>query len=491
MLNYITKRILIFIPTLIVITLLGFIISINAPGDPVERMVTASQNESETGSPTKNQQEQKKYWRTKLGLDLPVFYFSLSSLSQPDTLYKIADKQEKETLDRLIIEYGNWDEIEKYNASLNQFYTLINASFDTTDIKPANQEATDNALSELRTEVFNLKSTHEETAISNRLKNIQLLLSSQAVLLKFQDEFNSVSTNFFYIKENASRWKNYIPTISFYQQNQYHRWLFGDSGKTSRGVIRGDFGISYVTKQPVSDVILSKIGWSMLFSLLSIFMAYMISIPIGIKAAANKGSRFDKTSSLILFILYSVPAFWLATLLLMAFANPDVFHWLPASGVKPTGGYPDNADFFEKIKISLPYIILPLICYTYSSFAFLSRTMRVAMLESLDQDYIRTARAKGLPENKVIWKHALRNSLLPVITIFATVFPAVIGGSVIIETIFTIPGMGSEMIYAIQNNNYPMIIAVLTITGILTLTGYLISDILYAVADPRITYNKP
>jgi len=141
------------------------------------------------------------------------------------------------------------------------------------------------------------------------------------------------------------------------------------------------------------------------------------------------------------------------------------------------------------MKISVPYIILPLICYSYSSFAFLSRTMRVSMLDVVGQDYIRTARAKGLSENKVIWKHGFRNALLPIITVFANVFPAAIGGSVIIESIFSIPGMGSEAIYAIQLNNYPMIIAILTITGFLTLLGYLISDILYALVDPRISYT--
>ena len=112
------------------------------------------------------------------------------------------------------------------------------------------------------------------------------------------------------------------------------------------------------------------------------------------------------------------------------------------------------------------------------------------MIEIVGQDYIRTARAKGLPENKVIWKHAFRNSLLPIITVFANIFPAAIGGSVILESIFTIPGMGSESVFAIQNQNYPMIIAILTITGFLTLVGYLISDILYAVVDPRISYSK-
>ncbi|MGZ6540057.1 MAG: ABC transporter permease, partial [Bacteroidia bacterium] len=235
--------------------------------------------------------------------------------------------------------------------------------------------------------------------------------------------------------------------------------------------------------------IYSKIGWSLFFSMLSVILAYAVSIPVGVKAAAKRGSRFDKISSLTLFILYSMPSFWLATLLLMTFANPDVVHLFPASGVKPALGYPDGASLFEKIKISFPYIILPAICYTYSSFAFLSRTMRVSMIEIISQDYIRTAHAKGLSEKIVIWKHAFRNALLPIITVFANVFPAAIGGSVIIESIFTIPGMGSETIYAIQNNDYPMIIAVLTITAFLTLVGYLISDILYAIVDPRISYK--
>lgn len=279
-------------------------------------------------------------------------------------------------------------------------------------------------------------------------------------------------------------------------KNQYDRWLFGDGDRLtgngsqfSKGLIRGDFGTSYVTKQPISDVIFSKIGWSLFFAMLSVVLAYLVSIPIGVRAAAKRGSRFDKASSIVLFMLYSMPSFWLATLLLMTFANPDVMHLFPASGVKPAIGYPDGAGIFMKMKLSLPYIILPAICYTYSSFAFLSRTMRVSMIEIVGQDFIRTARAKGLSEKVVIWKHAFRNSLLPIITVFANIFPAAIGGSVILETIFTIPGMGSEAIFAIQNNNYPMIIAVLTITGFLTLVGYLISDILYALVDPRISYK--
>ena len=488
MLQYILKRVFIFIPTLIAITLLGFIISVNAPGDPVERMVRPSIDDN---AKTINVANEKKEWREKLGLDLPVFYFSLTSLSRPDTLYKIEDKNEREALDRLISIYGNWDVIQKYHQSLSDFYSSqLSFVLDTNQLKQYDKNAVLETLNQLKFEASAIKGTYDMAVVEVKLNKITSLLNTYPFLEKFNSSFEKVKSNFIAVQKNTSTWKNYIPRIAFYGlKNQYHRWLFGD-GKFSKGLLlHGDFGTSYVTRQPISDVIYSKIGWSLFFSMLSVVLAYLVSIPIGVRAAAKRGSRFDKSSSIILFMLYSMPSFWLATLLLMTFANPDVLAWFPASGVKPALGYPDGASFWEMVKISFPYIILPAICYTYSSFAFLSRTMRVAMLDVVNQDYIRTARAKGLSENKVIWKHGLRNALLPIITVFANVFPAAIGGSVIIESIFTIPGMGSEAIYAIQTNNYPMIIAVLTITGFLTLVGYLISDILYALVDPRISYK--
>lgn len=174
----------------------------------------------------------------------------------------------------------------------------------------------------------------------------------------------------------------------------------------------------------------------------------------------------------------------------MTFSNPDILKIFPASGVQPVEGIPKDASFFEMIRIHIPYLILPTICYTYAQLAFLSRITRVSALEIISMDYIRTAQAKGLSENKVLYKHVFRNALLPIITVFSNIFPAAIGGSVILETIFTIPGMGREIIQAIYNQDYPVIVSVFTITGVLTLLGYLIADILYSIADPRIIYNK-
>ncbi len=216
-----------------------------------------------------------------------------------------------------------------------------------------------------------------------------------------------------------------------------------------------------------------------------------MSVPLGIYSAYKKDSPQDRTASVVLFILYSLPSFFVGTLLLFWFSNPDNLYWFPESGIQNPITWDENWKWYElqALKHRMPYLVLPLITYTYGSFAFLSRIMRIGMIEVVGQDYIRTARAKGLSEKVVILKHALRNSLLPIITVFAAVFPVSVGGSIIIEYIFTIPGMGLEIFNAIQNQDYPMIITFFTLAGFLTMVGYLVSDILYAVVDPRISYK--
>lgn len=193
----------------------------------------------------------------------------------------------------------------------------------------------------------------------------------------------------------------------------------------------------------------------------------------------------DQMLTTILFILYSIPSFWVATLAIVFLCGGDYFDIFPPYGV---GGEGDTA--WAKFTDRAYHLFLPLLCMTYGSFAYLSRQMRGGMINVLNQDYIRTARAKGLPENKVVWKHAIRNSLLPIITIFASVFPAMISGSIALEIIFSIPGMGKTAYEAVVARNYPIVYTVMMFSTILTLVGYLVSDILYAIVDPRISYSK-
>ncbi len=483
MIRYLTRRLLLFIPTLVIISLLAFIISVNAPGDPVERMISLSASDGQ-GQINTNESGQRSYWRKKLGLDLPVFYFSIRPRSEPKNLHKFYDATERNSVQRLSLVSGNPETTLQFHRSRIALLESVNKRDSLSNV--------------LFTEVHALKYATSPEVINNRLNRIRAIVNRhQAAASHLRAPLASVESALeLFIRESAT-YNNYIPVFAFNKSNQYHRWVFGDGNPItgagsvhSEGIIRGDFGISYLNRQPVSGVIAGKVGWSLFFALLSVLIAYLVSIPIGVWAGARAGSRFDHVSTVTLFVLYSLPSFWLATLLLMTFANPDVLHWFPASGIRPVTGYPNDAGIWEKFRLSLPYMILPLVCYTYSSFAFLSRTLRVAVLENMSQDYIRTAMAKGLPFGTVVFRHAFRNSLLPLITVFANVFPLAIGGSVILETIFTIPGMGFETVHSIQNQNYPMIVAIFTITGFLTMTGYLISDILYAFADPRITFEK-
>ncbi|MFH0867333.1 MAG: ABC transporter permease [Bacteroidota bacterium] len=498
MLKYTLRRILFFIPTLIAISLLAFIISVNAPGDPVTRLVETSQSGTELSVKSVSQKEQKKFWIQKLGLDLPLFYFSIHSLAESDTLYKVFDASERSALKRLIDEYGNWDEISNYyNSLLLLDDAYKNIKVDSASLIKYPKEEMCEAINRSVIECTSLRSEYYENAIVAKFDTLKKLYGKYDFFKMHLTLLDDAETSFENVKLGSNPWKNYVPVISFYGNNQYHRWIFGDGNwltaegsRFSKGVIRGDFGISYVTKEPISKIIGSRILWSLLFALLSVVMAYLVSIPVGIRSAVKKHKAFDVISSVLLYLLFSMPVFWIATLLLMSFANPDFLWIFPASGVKPVAGYPEGAGFFDRLWIVLPYLVLPLICYVYSSFAFISRTVRASVLEVLPMDYIRTARAKGLNENKVINKHALRNSLLPLITVFANVFPLAIGGSVIIESVFSIPGMGLEAYTAISTQNYPVIVAVFTLTGFFTLIGYLLSDILYATADPRINFRK-
>jgi peptide/nickel transport system permease protein len=473
---YILKRFLLFIPTLMVITLLAFIISANAPGDPVERMMS----QSSTGEAQANNfKEQQTIWRKKLGLDLPLFYFSIQALSAYDTLYKIEDSREQKAVERLCNQCGSNEWVQQFRNRVSNLQNYCSQSF-------THDSALQPTIALLQIDITNLKKLYDENELKANLDSLkqralQLNDAMCSILV------NQVQQNYLQLYANKTTWKNFIPVINFHLNNQYHRWLFGDK-QFSNGVLYGDFGVSYSTQQKVQLLIGERIGWSVFFALLSISLAYLISIPLGVYMAVKKDTITEKIISFLIFALPAMPSFWVATMLLMTFANPDVLAWLPASGVKPIMGFASDSSVFLKLKLMLPYLILPTVCFTYSSIAFLSRTMRVGMLDSLQQDYIRTAKAKGLSNRQVIY-HAFRNSLLPIITVFANVFPAVVGGSVIIETIFTIPGMGSTIFQAIGNQDYPVIIAVFTLTGIATMIGYLVSDILYTLADARIKFS--
>jgi peptide/nickel transport system permease protein len=244
-----------------------------------------------------------------------------------------------------------------------------------------------------------------------------------------------------------------------------------------------DLGKSFSPdRRPVTDKILERLPITISLNVLSLFLIIMISIPIGVMSAVRQGSLFDKITGVIVFIGFAIPTFWLALLLMILFGID--LDWLPISGLRSL-----NYEYLPPVEAFLDlvgHLILPVSLAAFGGLAGLSRYMRSNMLEVIRQDYITTARAKGLSERVVIYKHALRNALLPVITLLGLSVPGLIGGSVIFETVFSIPGMGQLFYMAVMSRDYPVVMGVLVIGAILTLLGNLLADISYALADPRI-----
>ena len=245
-----------------------------------------------------------------------------------------------------------------------------------------------------------------------------------------------------------------------------------------------DFGTSRVDSRPVVERIGDALPVTLALNLISLVIVYIISIPMGIISSVKKDSFFDRGGSLILFILYSLPTFWIGLLLLMFFSSGEYFDLFPLGGI--ISDWAEDWGFIDRALNMLWHLVLPVVALTYGSFAFLSRYTRANMLEVINQQYIATARAKGLSEKKVIFVHAFRNSLVPLVTLMATMLPGLLGGSVIVESIFSVPGMGLLAFQSILSRDIPVIMAIAAISALLTLAGILLADIMYALVDPRI-----
>lgn len=358
MIRYILKRLLQFIPSFIVITFLGFLLNDYAPIDPAERYALRGM---EGGKPLPAQQHDAILLaeRHRLGLDLPMFYFSVNANYECDTLERIPNRKEREALKKLTAEYKNWPAVANYYLNVKELYPFFSLYHQTVLLKnPANGEinypkemphsesywdmltspATIANMQYAEQKTNELLTLTNDSQITQHLKLIDsltmpLLPSNRSVVKPITEAYTEL--------KQAYKPPITYPTISFNANNRYHRWLFGD-GESSLGILRGDFGTSYQSGQKVGKIIASHIGYTLAFSLAGILLAYLISIPLGVYSAVNRNNWFDRVSTVVLFLLYSLPSFWLATLLLMAFANPDTLYWFEASGINPRKAIPQG-----------------------------------------------------------------------------------------------------------------------------------------------------
>jgi len=260
----------------------------------------------------------------------------------------------------------------------------------------------------------------------------------------------------------------------------YFQWL--------GNAVRGEFGRSFRRKEPVAQIVWRALGPTLLLTVTSLVLAYAISVPMGLFATVRSGKPDERFLSTVLYMLYSVPSYVAGLLMLL-------FFYVQLEGtpfqLEPGMTSPDYEElsFLGKVGDILKHMIMPVICFTYASLAYFTRFVKSNMQEVIRQDYIRTARAKGVPRFRVITHHAFRNTLIPFVTLVGLTLPTLVSGAVILEMIFNWPGMGSLFIDALTNRDYPIIMALALIFAVMTLLGQLLADLLYAVVDPRITYS--
>jgi len=260
---------------------------------------------------------------------------------------------------------------------------------------------------------------------------------------------------------------------------RYGLWLWN--------VLHLNLGRSYIYQDPVWDVIKARFPVSLFLGLTGFFLSYLVCIPLGIFKAIRHGSRFDLLSSLAVFLGYSIPGWALGTLLLVLLGGGSFWSLFPLGGFRPDNW--EYLGFFQKITAQIHYMFLPVLCYMIESFATLTILMKNSLMENLGQDYVRTAYAKGLSERRVIFVHALRNSLIPIVTGLGNVISIILAGSFLIEKVFNIDGMGYLGYTSILQRDYPVALGILVIDSVLLLVGNIFSDMIYVVVDPRIRFK--
>ncbi|MEZ5031768.1 MAG: ABC transporter permease [Saprospiraceae bacterium] len=462
--RYFTRRLLLLLPTLALVSLLAFWMQEQAPGDPVRQYL--HDQEPDASRPMRDQRiYELAYLRAarELGMDRPAFYFSLHAASTPDTACRILPLNRREAFLDWCAKTGDPAAVQHWYDQVHQFQDALLRQ---------DPNGRDRTLAGLRTDLARLPLVTDPDQAMKILASLPDTLESE--------RYHQVRAALPTIPAGPV-WANWIPTIQWHgPDNRYHRWITSWIGLSAQR--------SWVDGQPIWRKIGQAARWTLLMNGLAILLAYGLSIPLGVWMARHAGSVRDQWTTLLLYTLYSIPGFWLGTLLLVFLTTPEYgLDLFPSIGL---GDLRPDDSRWDILITRTSHLFLPVFCLTYGSLAYLTRHVRNAMLHELKQDYIRAAWARGLSERQVIWRHAFRNALFPLITLFGAVLPAALAGSVAIEVIFNIPGMGRLTYASIVSQDWPVVYGVLFLAAMLTLAGSLLADLLYSRADPRVRWQR-
>jgi peptide/nickel transport system permease protein len=438
-------------------------------GDPVNYFLT-----DKTPHNWSEKMELDKEYLTQSTLihsNLPIFYVGIQTGAYPDTLYRVLRKDQRTMLENLIARYGNWNHISVYHQDL---LSLEKAAF----LMAQDSATTDQ--NRLKSVVNQLLIQDNNANIAFQCSQLQALESTniqwpKSVLLLTQKVIQDWES----VKQNPSLSNHFWPKINFYGfQNQFHHYI--------TSICKGDFGISYINvRDSVSSKLLKALPWTLFMSISSLFLIYLLSIPLGVWSAKYQGKWQDKLILFFTLSINSVPLFWLGTLAILFLSTTRYgLGWFV--GTNTSDSIVPNDAWWQQMIQGAAHLVLPICCMVVHGLAYVVRQTRNTTLATLKEDYIRTANAKGLSSKAILWEHAFRNSLFPIISTFIAALPGLFAGSLILENVFNIPGMGKLLGDSVLKQDIPTVMGILVVGTFWVLIGSTLGEMLYRWADPRI-----
>ncbi len=438
MFRYIVKRLLLFIPTLILVSCLCFFLSKQVPADQVDMILHIQGIDDSNESYIK---EYNSLYR-KMNLHLPEFYFSV----RPNYLFETRGT-----------DYNNFE--QKFISRISS--QKYSKSYITSLIQLINQTS---------------EQTRKKLFYSTDLNHLK------EKILSFEDQFSiDLKSSMIQLIDNqeSHKVKWHYPILRFNGlQNQYHKWLYN--------IFRGDFGVSLVDTRPVTEKLWDSLRWSIVLLLLTLFFVILFSFPIGLYNGMRPNSTFDNISNGFLFAFFAVPKFWLATLMIIFFTTSEYGAWtniFPSVGIWYSSG---DQGFLSMLSNSWNKLILPVLMLVIPDVAYLARLIRSNVQEESSKEYVKTAISKGMSLRDLTIKHVMPNSLIPSITLLLGSLPAALASTLVIEVIFNIPGVGMLMFDSIENADWAMVYPIVLIISVLAVIIFLVGDILMAFLNPKI-----
>lgn len=466
---HIVKRLALGIPTLLIISSIVFFLSKVLPGNAGTYLLEDNMR-LETQAQMEVRQSIYNEYMVRTGQNLPLFYLNLTSLAEPDTLYRVFPVSHQSLLQKLCFQFGNWLEIKDYYNAILDFQKAENEYF---------RRNTGNIKSFIYSNLLFEKNTEE--SIEHILQEIETNIQSTDNSNEYyKDSFYSLKARYLIMKSSQNPYAKFVPTINWYgSENQYHRWI--------TDLFKGDMGISLRNRRPVTENIGEALGVTLIMTTASLMFAWIVSFAIGIFINLPFGETSARPILSFLYFLDTLPLFLVSFLLLLTFSSNDFSGLLPSFGL---GNYELVENPLLRLFELLKHLALPIFCMTLVSLPYLVGQINRAIKETQKMEFVQTAMAKGLSEQVVLYKHILRNALMPLITVFTENLPSLIGGALVVEVVFAIPGMGRLLIGAVNGRDYTVVLGIVILVAIVKILSNILADVLYLFSDPRIKIRQ-